>query len=197
MRWALSITAVLVVLLGFYIASPLLALHSIGAAVEIKDAAALAERIEFPAVRRALIRQIMATYRQLTGKRLPLGAVTKRFAISLADPVVARLVTVRGLLDLLGKGDAGQGVKVPREWAPITRSAFKSVWRLWLNSDYFGRDFYVHLPPDAARDRKFTVKLRLIQSRWRIVAIELPEELNERLAQEVIKLSQERVAPQR
>jgi hypothetical protein len=59
MRWALWITFALVILLAVYIASPLIALQSIASAVEARDAAALTERIEFPALRRSLTRQIV------------------------------------------------------------------------------------------------------------------------------------------
>jgi hypothetical protein len=197
MRWALWITFALVILLAVYIASPLIALHSIASAVEARDAAALTERIEFPALRRSLTRQIVATYRRLTGKTVPLGAVGRRLAVSVADPVVARLMTVRALLDLLGKGEAGERARVRIERAPITPNAFNSVWRLWLNSDYLGRDFYVHLPPEGPREDQFTLHLRPINWRWKVVGIDLPEELQERLAQEIIKLTQERLAPLR
>jgi hypothetical protein len=199
MRRALWIAVTLVILffLAVYIASPLIALHNIASAVDAKDAAALTERIEFPAVRRSLTRQLVATYRRLTGKTVPLGAISRRLAVSVADPVVARLMTVRALLDLLSKGEAGEGAKVRMERAPITPNAFKSVWRLWLHSDYLGRDFYVHLPPEGPREDQFTLHLRPINWRWKVVGIDLPEELKERLAQEIVKLTQERLAPLR
>lgn len=195
MRWAIWITVTLCVLLAIYLASPLIALRSIASAVETRDAAALTERIEFPSLRRSLTKQVLATYRELTGKTLPLGAIGKRFAVSVADPVVARLMTVTALLDLLGKGEAGKGAKVHIGRAPFTTSAFKSVWRLWLNSDYLGRDFYVYLPPHGPRDEQFAVHLRPIGWRWKVVGIDLPEDLKDQLARELIKMTQERLAP--
>jgi hypothetical protein len=197
MRWALWAILALLILLAVYIASPMVALHSIASAVEAKDAATLTDRIEFLAVRRSLTKQIMATYRRLTGKTLPIGAIGRRFAISVADPVVARLVTVQALLDLLGRGEAGKGARLRIENAPFTRNAFTSIWRVWLNSDYLGRDVYFNLPPKGSRRDQFVVHLRPIHWRWKIVGIELPEELQERLAKEVIELTRERVAPLR
>jgi hypothetical protein len=195
MRWALWITVTLCVLLAAYLASPLIALQSIASAVETRDAAALTERIEFPSLRRSLTKQIVATYLKLTGKALPIEAIGKRFAVSVADPVVARLMTVTALLDLLGKGEAGKSAKVQIDRAPFTSSSFKSVWRLWLNSDYFGRDFYVYLPPEGSRNEQFKVHLRPIQWRWSVVGIDLPEELKEQLARELIKLTQKQLRP--
>jgi hypothetical protein len=106
-------------------------------------------------------------------------------AVSVADPVVARLVTVRAILGLLGKGDAGEKAKVPIEQAPFTSTSFESLWQLWLNCDYRGRTFYVYLPP-----RK-SVQLRIIGWRWRIVGVDLPDDVNEKLAREVVKLTEQ------
>ena len=115
MRWALWITVTLSILLGAYITSPLIALQRIASAVETRDAVALTERIEFPSLRRSLTKQIVAAYLKLIGKKLPIGVFGvfgKRLAVSVADPVVARLMTVRALLDLLGKGEAGNGREI-------------------------------------------------------------------------------------
>ena len=112
MRWVLWISFFVGVLLGTYFASPFIALRRISIAVETRDAVALTERTDFPAVRRSLTKQIVATYLKLTGKKLPLGAIGRGFAFSVADPVVARLMTVTALLYLLQKGDAGNNVKV-------------------------------------------------------------------------------------
>jgi hypothetical protein len=71
------------------------------------------------ALRRSLTKQIVQEYLKLTGKKLPLHAIGKRVVVSVADPVVARLMTVRALLDLLDKGDAGEKAKVPIERAPF------------------------------------------------------------------------------
>jgi DUF2939 family protein len=191
MRWGLLSALTLVILLSVYLASPLIALYSIASAVESKDAVALTERIEFPSLRRALTKQIVAAYLELTGKKLPLNALGKRVAISVADPVVARLMTVRALLDLLGKGDAGENAKLPVDRAPFTSSSIKSLWRLWLNSEYLGRSFYVYLPPERSRTEQFRVHLRILRWRWRIVGLDLPEDLKEHLARELVKLTQE------
>jgi hypothetical protein len=68
-------------------------LQSIATAAQARDAVAVTERTDFP---RASIaqKQIVAAYIKLMGKKLPLGAIGKGFAFSIADPVVARLTTV-------------------------------------------------------------------------------------------------------
>ena len=98
--------------------------------METRDAVAVTERIDFPALRRSFTKQIVATYLKLTGKKLPLGAIGKHFAVSIADPIVARLMTVTALLDLLEKGDAGNNVKVQIDRVPFSSDSLKSMWQL-------------------------------------------------------------------
>jgi len=195
-RWGVWVVLTLGILLSVYLASPLIALHNIARAVEIKDAIALTERIDFPSLRRSLTKQVVQEYLKLTGKKLPLHAIGKRVVVSMADPVVARLMTVRALLDLLGKGDAGVKAKVPVERAPFTSASFNSLWQIWLSSEYSGRSFYVYLPPKRTRSEQFIVHLHLRGWRWRIVGVDLPDDLKEQLARELVKLTQDRLNPE-
>jgi Protein of unknown function (DUF2939) len=190
MRWGFGITIVVLVALAFYIASPLGALHNIASAVEAKDAVALADRIDFKAVKKSFRKQVWVAYQKLTGKPAPLGAMAKRFAGSVADPVIARLVTIKALLELLGEGEIeANGKMVRADHVPINRESLDSVWRLWLNSDQFGRDFHIYLPPQAPRFKQFQIHLRLIDWRWTVVGIYLPEETTKRLARELLEFS--------
>ena len=65
MRWVLWFSFFLGVLLGIYFAPPFIALQRVATAVEAKDAVALIERTDFPAVRRSLTKQILASYLKL------------------------------------------------------------------------------------------------------------------------------------
>ncbi len=192
LRWGRWVVLALVILLCAYLASPLIVLHEMASAVETKDAAAVTERIDFPALKRSFTKQIAQEYLKLTGKRLPLNALARRFVVSVADPVVARLMTVRALLDLLGKGKAGDNASVSVERAPFASGSLSNFWQVWLDSDYLGRDFYVYLPPKKSREEQFRVHLRLKDWRWQMVGLDLPDDLKEHLARELIKLSQER-----
>jgi hypothetical protein len=189
MRWGI-VTVVVLVALGLYFTSPLVALHRIASAVEAKDAVALADRIDFNAVKKSFRKQIWVAYRELTGKPAPLGAIAKRFAGSVADPLIARLATVSALLELLGEGKIETNGKIVRTPSvPIDRVSLESVWRLWLNSDQFGRDFNIYLPQKARRIEQFRVHLRIVDWRWTVVGIYLPEEVTERLARELLELT--------
>ena len=195
LKWGRWLVLALVILLGLYLASPLIALYDIASAVETKDAAAITERIDFPALKRSLTKQIVEEYFALTGTKPLLRSLGKRFAVSVADPIVARLMTVRALLDLLGKGDAGKNANVPVERAPFTSGSLTSLWQVWLDSDYLGRNFFVYLPPKKSREEQFRVNLRLTGWHWRMVGLDLPEDLKEHLAKELIKLTKDRTNP--
>jgi hypothetical protein len=191
-RWGRWVVLALGILLSTYLASPLIVLHEMASAVENKDAEALTERIDFPALKRSFTKQIAQEYLKLTGKKLPLNALARRVVVSVADPVVARLMTVRAILDLLGKGKAGDNTSVPAERAPFASGSLRNLWQVWLDSDYLGTDFYVFLPPEKSREEQFRVHLRLEGWRWQMVGLDLPDDLKEHLARELIKLSQER-----
>src|SRR5262249_1108825 len=95
----------------------------------------------------------------------------------------------------LGKADAGKKAKLPLERAPFASASSKSLWQLWLNSDYRGRSFYIYLPPKKSRAEQFRAHLRLIAWRCRIVGFDLPQDLKEHLAKELVKLAQDRLNP--
>ena len=191
LRWGRWVILALVILSGVYLASPLIALHDMASAVEAGDAVALNDRVDFLALRRSFTKQIAEEYLKQTGTKPPLKALAKRFALSVADPVVARLITIRGLLDLLGKGNAGKNANVPLERAPFGSGSLDSLWHVWLDTDYRGREFYVYLPPKKSREEQFRIDLRLIGWRWRMVGLDLPADLKQHLARELVKLTKD------
>jgi hypothetical protein len=90
MRWGLWTTVVLIVLLVAYFVWPLVGFYSLALAVESRNAAALAERVDFPSLRRSLSQQVIAEYLKLTGKDKELG----RFRTGIASASVPRLLSL-------------------------------------------------------------------------------------------------------
>ena len=191
MRWFIRISAVVLVLLAGYTVWPVAALYKLATAVETRNAAAINDATDWTALRRDLTSQVVATYLRLTGKSSGLGEVGSRFAtgigVTIADPVVADLLTPESLLDLLQLGGGGAVLQRSPDIAPLKASALDSAWRVWLASEYRIGDFFVGLPPERAVTARFRLHLRLVNWTWRLVGIDLPEELRVRLAQEVIK----------
>jgi hypothetical protein len=198
MRWTLRILAVFAVLLAAYTIWPLHGLYRLASVIEARDGAALRELVDFESLRRSLAAQVVATYLQITGKTSGLGQQRTGVAVgvgaTIADPIVARYLNPETLFDLLNKGSTAQGATAPGSGAPaqlgpINAASLGSAWRAWLNSEYSGLNFYVSLPPDLPHTEQFRLKLRLVDWKWTLIALDLPEPLRLRLAQELAKAS--------
>lgn len=190
MRRALWATVILVVLLAAYAIWPVVGFYRIASAIESRDGAALSKLVDFPLLRKSLTKQIVSTYLELTGKEKKLGLLGKSIVMgvggSFAGPIVARLVNEETLIDLLTKGTAGGGAAVSADRIPFSKSALRSAWKTWWDSEYGLGDFYVHLPPETPRDEQFRVKLSLNQWQWKLSGIGLPEPLLVQLVQEIL-----------
>jgi hypothetical protein len=205
MRRALWITALLLLLLLAYALWPVTGFYRLAAAVEAKDAEALAELIDFPALRKSLSKQLVHAYLEITGKKREkqnkpkLTLIERSMAIgvgtSIAEPIVAELVDEKMLLALLTKGRGGlkQGsgaeendeIEPPR-LASIDKGTASEVWQIWLTSDYRGADVYVRMPPGKPREEQFRVTFSLSGLEWKLAALELPQPVLVQFAKELI-----------
>jgi hypothetical protein len=194
MRWTLRIAAILAVLLLAYAIWPVVGFFRIASAIEARDAAALGKLVDLRALRKNLTKQVVAAYLELTGKEQKLGLLGKTFAVgvgtSYAEPIIAQLINEQTLIDLLTKGQGGNGIngiKVPAEFAPFSANAMKSGWQTWQSSEYGLGNYYVYLPPDKPLDKQFKVKLSLTDLQWKLAGIDLPEPMRLELAQQLVK----------
>ena len=104
-RWLISVA----VLLGMvYWAWPFLGAAEIVRAARSGDSAILLDRVNLPALRRSLARQIAQAYLKATGKADKMGALGRSVAgaaaTTIADPYLAELLTPDNLVALLGQG---------------------------------------------------------------------------------------------
>ena len=183
----------IVALLATYTVWPLLGLYRLAKAVEARNAALLSELVDFPALRQSVAEQVISSYLKLTGKDARLGQLTRAVVIgttaSVVDPLVGRVINPESLIDLMGKGTVPEltAAPIPAGPAPITSSALNSALTTWLDAEYRFRDFYVQLPPNVAPAQQYRLMLRLTAGKWRLTTIDLPEEIRNQLAREVIK----------
>ena len=108
-RWLVTIC---VVLLLVYCASPYLSFWRFTTAVRSRDAAAISKRVDFPAVRASLKRQLVARFANQTGShkdRINLGQ-------TLIDAIIDAYVTPEGIAALLSNPEALKNLKAPREF---------------------------------------------------------------------------------
>ena len=107
MIWSLRIGAGLALAWLFYLASPFVALHSVGRAVDDGDQALMRQRVNFRAVRVSLLKQIVGAYVDEVGGR-GLSATDRQLVvqagIQVAEPLVDSLLSPAVIIDLLDDG---------------------------------------------------------------------------------------------
>jgi hypothetical protein len=196
MRWGLWATVALIVLLVAYFAWPLVGFYSLASAVESRNAAALAERVDFPSLRRSLSQQVIAEYLKLTGKDKELGrfrtGIARGVGAALAEPVVAQFLNAETLLDFLNKGSVKAGDTISSDIAPFSGSTWRNGWRVWWHSEYGLTRFSAYLPPGKSKNEQFKVGLSLRDWEWKLTEIGLPDQLRVQFAQELVRRKQER-----
>jgi hypothetical protein len=61
------------------------------------------------------------------------------------------------------------------------------AWRVYIASDYGIGEFRIALPLNAAPERRYRVHLALKNWQWKLVGLDLPVSLLDRLAAEIIR----------
>lgn len=188
MRWTVRILGVSALAWVVFLASPFVALHNFAREIEARDIEAVRHRVNFRALRISLLRQVLNAYARERGRGMDEGQ--RQFAVNaalaLAEPAIEPLLTPEAVIDLLNDGwpDSVLGAEEPasvrRESiaAQLELRSLGSAWAVFRSSEMRGfRNIILALPPGQAADRQFQVRLRLVRSRWKLVAIELPPAL--------------------
>lgn len=184
MRWTLRICILLLLGWAIFMASPFVALYDLSKAVQARDVARIAERVNFNALRVSLARQILGEYlkTQDIGER-DRQLATQAGAAAL-NPVLEELLTPQAVIDLLEDGQFQQIQQEGAAGSPIRfdPGSLQQAWRIFILSESQGfRAITIPLTPDEPRDRRFTVDLRLSGTTWRMTGIDLPSSLQKDL----------------
>ena len=180
--------ALAVVWIG-YTAWPLYDLLVLVRAIEIRDVETVKRHVYFDAVRRSLSSQLIAAYMRRTGNKVsPLAQSMAATALGIADPVLNKLVSPEALSELLSVGWPVTVVPSPPPGTVgISMNTIGTVWQIFGNSEYgFGR-FEVSAPSALPQPQRFVLTFRLLQWRWQLADISLPETIQNLLADELIK----------
>ena len=191
MRKTMATVAVLCLVWIGYAAWPLYDLFVLIRAMEARDVETVTRHVYFDAVRVSLTNQIVAAYTRRTGIQVsPLAQSMAVSALGIADPIVKKLISPEALSELLAVGWPVAAVSDPPPPGTlgITRSTMGTIWQIFGNSEYgFGR-FDVAGPAVLPPQQRFGLTFRLLQWRWRLVAVTLPENIQNLLADELIKV---------
>jgi Protein of unknown function (DUF2939) len=192
MRKTLVALVVLTAVWISYAVSPIVGLYRLVSAAQSGENKALGERIILDDLRLSITQQVLRAYLRLTGRDKMTPFTQNVFvaaATSVLDPVVAKFVSPDAIVEFLRDGWPKSVLpdQPPAGFSGVTTANLGSAWQLFVNSDYGFGSFRISLPPDATPDRQFGLRLRLSQWTWKLAGIDLPQAIQDKLAQEIIK----------
>lgn len=171
---AATIFILAVVWIG-YTAWPIYDLLVLVRAIETRDVETVTRHVYFDAVRASLTNQVVAAYVRRTG--IHVSPLAQNMAgPALADPIVKKLISPEALSELLSKGWPVTVVPdSPPGTVGITSNSIGTVWQIFANSEYGIGRFEVSAPAVLPSLQQFRLTFRLLQWRWQLVAVILPE----------------------
>jgi Protein of unknown function (DUF2939) len=188
MRKTIATVVVFVALCVGYVAWPFASMFAVVRAAQAGDVAKVQSRVNFPALRRSLAGQIVATYARLNGMRpdptgLTVGAVT-----SFMDPFIEKLTSPVAITELMRSGwPKGVLDEHPAGIEGLDLDSLGNVWQLYLNSDYGFGEVRTTVPIRKPRVQQYRVQLALSDWTWKLSGLDLPVALQERLVRELMK----------
>jgi hypothetical protein len=191
---AMRKTAATLIVLGLiwigYTVWPLYDLFVLVRAIETRDVGTVLRHVNFGAVRVSLTEQVLAAYVRRTASQL--NTPTQRMAVSavgIADPVVNKLISPEALSDFLTAGwPVAVAPTVPPGTIGISNKTIGTFWQVFGNSEYGLGRFQVSAPAAVAPGQRFGLTFRLLQWRWKLSSVDLPESIQDLLADELIKI---------
>ena len=195
-RW-MWVCVVLAVLAVAYWIWPFFGAGQLVRAAQRGDAQEVISRVDLPALRRSLARQIAGAYLQATGRAQKLGAfgrsVAGAAATTVADPYVAELLTPENITALLGQGKiapvmvGGKTVAIDRNLPGVTGLFDSNVLALLTGSYFDGiASFVLPAKAGAGQDETYNIHVRLDGLTWRLSGIDLPPAMVEDMARSIM-----------
>jgi len=110
-------------------------------------------------------------------------------ALGIVDPIVKKLIFPEAMSELLGVGWPVTVVSDPPPGTVgITRGTIGTIWQIFENSEYGLARFEVTARSALPQRQRFCLTFRLLQWRWRLVAVTLPENIQNLLGDELAKV---------
>src|SRR5436305_8788185 len=186
-------TAATLIIIGLiwigYAAWPLYDFLVLVRAVETRDVDTVTQHVYFNAVRISLTNQVVAAYVRRTGTQIsPLAQSMAAAALGIADPVVKKLISPEALSELLAVGWPVTVVPdPPPDTVGISRSTIGSIWQIFGDSEYGVGRFEVSAPASLPPGQRFHFTFQLLQWRWQLVGVTLPQAIQDFLGDELDK----------
>lgn len=138
MRWFFGTLLALFVLVGIYVGSVFVSLNSLVQAARAGDGARVLERTDMARLRHSLVNQIVSAYLRQLGRERPLRPLERMaantYGATIADALIAKLLTEENLTGILKNGAIGSGgddiANMQRLSEIDTSSVFQTLRRL-------------------------------------------------------------------
>ena len=189
MRKTIATVVTLVLVWIGYTAWPLYDLWVLVHAMETHDVGTVTRLVYFDAVRVSLTNQVMAAYVRRTRINIsPFAQSVAAGALGIANPIVHKLISPEALSELFGMGwPVTVNSDPPPGTVGITERTIGTIWQIFKNSEYGFARFEVAAPAVLPRQQRFRLTFQLLQWRWRLVAVTLPENIQNLLGDELAK----------
>ena len=186
-KMAATILILAVVWIG-YTAWPIYDLLVLVRAIETHDVDTVTRHVYFDAVCISLTNQVVDAYVRRTG--IQIGPLRRNIAAAaMANPVVEKLISREALSQLLTIGWPATVVPdgPPPGTIGITTSTIGTIWQIFANSEHGIGRFEVWAPAVLPPQQRFGLTFRLLQWRWQLVGVILPETIKNLLSDELVK----------
>ena len=189
MRKTIATVVILVLVWIGYTAWPLYDLLVLVHAMETRDVGTVTRHVYFDAVRVSLTQQVVAAYVRRTRINIsPFAQSMAAGALGIANPIVEKLISPEALSELIGIGwPVTVGSDPPPGTVGITERTIGTIWQIFKNSEYGFARFEVSAPSVLPQQQRFRLTFQLLQWRWRLVAVTLPENIQNLLGDELAK----------
>jgi hypothetical protein len=189
MRKTIATVVTLVLVWIGYTAWPLYDLFVLVRAMETHDVGTVTRLVYFDAVRVSLTNQVMAAYVRRTRINIsPFAQSVAAGALGIANPIVHKLISPEALSELFGMGwPVTVNSDPPPGTVGITERTIGTIWQIFRNSEYGFARFEVAAPAVLPPQQRFRLTFQLLQWRWRLVAVTLPENIQNLLGDELAK----------
>ena len=189
MRKTIATVVTLVLVWIGYTAWPLYDLWVLVHAMETHDVGTVTRLVYFDAVRVSLTNQVMAAYVRRTRINIsPFAQSVAAGALGIANPIVHKLISPEALSELFGMGwPVTVNSDPPPGTVGITERTIGTIWQIFKNSEYGFARFEVAAPSVLPPQQRFRLTFQLLQWRWRLVAVTLPENIQNLLGDELAK----------
>jgi hypothetical protein len=189
MRWFLGTLLALLVGVVIYVGSAVVSLNGLAEAAKAGDGAGVLARTDMLRLRRSLVDQIVSAYLKQLGQDRPVRPLERlaanTYGASIADAMIAKMLTPENLTAILNKGaiSSGGSAAIPnmvRLTEIDTSKIFETLMRI---SPVKPVEFMIRL---GETESAGGISIHFEGDGWKLSGIQLPEAAVQVLAQDLV-----------